>query len=67
MSEDWMRPIAKPLPGPVESEDRQLTLEERAQIAAIAPPSRLLPGGRPLEGETGAEHLSNGRGDHART
>lgn len=24
-------------------------------------------GGRPLEGETGAEHLSSRRGDHART
>lgn len=41
MTDDWMRPITKPLPGPVASEAAQLTAEERAQIAAIAEPITL--------------------------
>ena len=33
MTDDWMRPIVKPLPGPVPTEDAVLTPAERAQIA----------------------------------
>lgn len=38
MADDWMKPITKPLPGPVPSEAMQLTPEERATIAAVARP-----------------------------
>lgn len=41
MSDDWMRPITKPLPGPVASEASQLTAEERDRIAAVAESGRL--------------------------
>lgn len=67
MTDDWMRPITKPLPGPVPSEDAVLTALERAQIAAIAEPPTLPIGGRP-QGESLAstEHLSSRRDDDAR-
>jgi hypothetical protein len=36
MADDWMRPITKPLPGPVSSEDRQLSVGDRERLVLIA-------------------------------
>lgn len=58
MTDDWMRPITKPLPGPVASEAAQLTPEERARIAAVAEPGR-------LGVESPAERARPGGGDAA--
>lgn len=45
--------------------DRELWVVEfeLVEVLGVGSPA----GGRPLEGETGAQHLSNGRSDHART
>lgn len=36
MTDDWMRPVTKPLPGPVESEERQMSTDEREQLVLAA-------------------------------
>ncbi|HEY8861018.1 MAG TPA: hypothetical protein VIN37_02845 [Candidatus Limnocylindria bacterium] len=68
MTDDWMKPNTKPLPGPVASEAFVLTPEERARIAAIAEPitlpaangSRLAPGG---DTDHAPSQLHTGRSD----
>lgn len=32
MSEDWMRPMTKPLPGPVPTEEKQMSPEELERV-----------------------------------
>jgi len=61
MSGDWMRPITEPLPGPVASEELQLTADERARIAAVAEPVRL------VGVESAAERARPERGTSAST
>jgi hypothetical protein len=36
VSDDWMRPITKPLPGPVSTEDKQMSVAERESMTLIA-------------------------------